>query len=406
MDLEAGRRTVDWMAETEDRQPTDDGQPDPLLLEWVYALGPVVALTLVALLTADDRRSSEIGPTVALVVLPLAARRFWPLPIVVIVSLAALLTSTHSPTPWIQVIAVGLASFTAGERAGDRTRSALVVIIVASLMAIGFLAQDANPFEGAVLPFAVLVPTWLLGDLVRTRRVDADRRAEAAELAIREREARLRADAAEERRHVARELHDVVAHAVSVMVIQAGGARQVIRTSPEQAEQSMLAVESVGRDAMTELRRFLGVLSETDEVAGIAPQPGIDALPTLVDRVREAGLAASFEVDGAPRVVPASLDTTVYRIVQEALTNALRYARQAATLVRLSWEPDQLRVEILDDGPATAEGEGSGRGLVGMRERASLVGGRLEAGPRLGGGYAVRAWLPLEPRSVTEPDAS
>jgi signal transduction histidine kinase len=383
------------MTDTQDRLPGGDEQPSLLPLEWLYALGPVVALTLVAVLTSDDRRSSEIGPTVALVVLPLAARRFWPLPIVVIVSFAALLTSTHSPTPWIQVIAVGLASFTAGERAGDRTRSALVVIIVASLMAIGFLAQDANPFEGAVLPFVVLVPTWLLGDLVRARRVDADRRAEAAELAVREREARLRADAAEERRHVARELHDVVAHAVSVMVIQAGAARQVMRTSPEQAEQSMLAVESVGRDAMTELRRFLGALSETDEAAGIAPQPGIQALPT-----------ASFEVDGAPRAVPASLDTTVYRIVQEALTNALRYARQAATLVRLSWEPDQLRVEILDDGPATAEGEGSGRGLVGMRERASLVGGRLEAGPRLGGGYAVRAWLPLEPRSVTEMDVS
>jgi signal transduction histidine kinase len=318
MDPEAGRRTVDRMTETHDRLPADDGQPTLLWREWLYALGPVVALTVVALLTSDDRRSNEIGPTIALVVLPLAARRFWPLAIVVIVSLAALVTSTHSPTPWIQVIAVGLASFTAGEAASDRTRSGLVVIILASLMAIGFLAQDADPFEGAVLPFAVLVPTWLLGDLVRARRVDADHRAEAAELAIREREARLRADAAEERRHVARELHDVVAHAVSVMVIQAGAARQVIRSSPEQAEQSMLAVESVGRDAMSELRGFLGALSETDEAAGIAPQPGIDALPTLVDRVREAGLAASFEVDGAPRVVPASLDTTVYRIVQEA----------------------------------------------------------------------------------------
>ena len=141
---------------------------------------------------------------------------------------------------------------------------------------------------------------------------------------MREREARLEAAAVEERRHVARELHDVVAHAVSVMVIQAGAARQVLRTSPDQAEQSMLAIESVGRDAMTELRRFLGALSADDEAPGIAPQPGIQALPTLVDRVREAGLAASLETDGSPRPVPASLDMTVYRIVQEALTNALR----------------------------------------------------------------------------------
>ena len=394
------------MADTVDRSPAQDLRPSRRLLEWLYALGPVVALTMLALLTADRPRSGGLEATVVLVVLPLAARRIWPLPVLLLVSWTALLTSTHSPSPWIQVIAVGLASFTAGERAGDRTRSALVVIAVAALMAIGFLAQDANPLQGAVLPFVVLVPTWLLGDLVRTRRVDAERRAEAVERSLREREARLEAAAAEERRHVARELHDVVAHAVSVMVIQAGAARQVVHTSPDQAEQSMLAVESVGRDAMAELRRFLGAMSEDDEAAGIAPQPGIGALPTLVDRVRDAGLAASLEVDGAPRLVPASLDTTVYRIVQEALTNALRYARQAATLVRLSWEPDQLRVEILDDGPATAEGEGSGRGLVGMRERASLVGGRLEAGPRLGGGYAVRAWLPLEPVAApTEPEA-
>ena len=200
---------------------------------------------------------------------------------------------------------------------------------------------------------------------------------------------------------MARELHDVVAHAVSVMVIQAGAARQVLRDSPDRAEESLLAVEATGREAMTELRRFLGALDDGgggEDGAGLAPQPGIGELETLLARVREAGLPAELEVDGTPRVLPDSLDVTVYRIVQEALTNALRYARRAATLVRLSYEPDQLRVEILDDGPAseTDMPGGSGRGVVGMRERATLVGGRLEAGPRLGGGYAVRAWLPLE----------
>ena len=313
------------------------------------------------------------------------------------------MTSADSAAPWIQVCAVGLASFTVGESSDDRVRSGLVAIGLAALLAAGFMAQGANRFEGLVLPFAVLVPTWLLGDLIRTRRIDTRRRAEAIERSLRERELRLEAAATEERRHVARELHDVVAHAVSVMVIQAGAARQVLRTSPDEAEQSMFAVELVGRDAMAELRRFLGALSDDDEAAGIAPQPGIAALPSLVDRVREAGLPASLEMDGDARPVPASLDMTVYRIVQEALTNALRYAREAATLVRLSWESDQLRVEILDEGPASAEGEGSGRGLVGMRERASLVGGRLEAGPRLGGGYAVRAWLPLEPAATAGP---
>ncbi len=391
------------MADRIDPPFEPDEAPSWPWLEWLYALGPVVALTLVGLLTMERERLGGFEPTVVLVVLPLAARRIWPTPTLIVVSAGALLTSAGSDTPWIQVCAVGLASFTVGELSDDRVRSGLVAIGIAALLAAGFMAQGADRFEGLVLPFAVLVPTWLLGDLIRARRIDARRRADAIERSLREREMRLEAAAAEERRHVARELHDVIAHAVSVMVIQAGAARQVLRTSPDQAEQSMLAVESVGRDAMAELRRFLGALSDDDEAAGIAPQPGIAALPSLVDRVREAGLPASLEMDGDARPVPASLDMTVYRIVQEALTNALRYAREAATLVRLSWESDQLRVEILDEGPASAEGEGSGRGLVGMRERASLVGGRLEAGPRLGGGYAVRAWLPLEPTATTGP---
>jgi signal transduction histidine kinase len=363
--------------------------------ELAYAVVPVVALLLVGLLTGEVRRTGGIEATALLVVAPLLFRRFFPYAVLIAVSAGALLTAAGSPAPWVEVCSVALASFTLGERAADRTRSGATVIVIAVLMAVGFLAQEADVFEGLVLVFLVLVPTWLLGDIIRSRRVEAQHRAEAVERSIREREDRLRAAAAEERRHVARELHDVIAHAVSVMVIQAGAARQVVRTDPGRAEESMLAVETTGREAMTELRRFLGALGDEDEPAGLAPQPGIDELSTLLARVREAGLPASLEMDGERRAVPASLDVTVYRIVQEALTNALRYARQASTLVRLTWEPDQLRVEILDDGPAAGAGEGTGRGLAGMRERASLVGGRLEAGPRLGGGYAVRAWLPI-----------
>jgi signal transduction histidine kinase len=395
--------TVERMAGPQDRRID---QPLASIARWrelAYALGPVVALTVLALFTRDKSRGGELLATVALVVLPLAFRRAAPLAVLIFVAAAAVATAADSPVLWVQVCAVGLASFTTGERAADRTKSALAVIVVATLMALGIVAQDANPIEGLVLPFVVLVPTWLVGDVLRNRRVEDARRAEAVERSLRDREERLRAAAAEERRHVARELHDVVAHAVSVMVIQAGAARQVLRTSPEGAEASLLAVEATGREAMTELRRFLGALDDDGEAAGLAPQPGIGELSTLLDRVREAGLPATLEVDGAPRAVPPSLDVTAYRIVQEALTNALRYARRAATLVRLSWEPDQLRLEILDDGPATAEAEGSGRGLVGMSERAALVGGRLEAGPRIGGGYAVRAWLPLDPGPM--PDA-
>ena len=397
MGLAASVSTVEGMAEPLDRPVDEHAAPAARWRESAYALGPVLALSVLALVTQDDTRRGDLMATILLVVMPLALRRVAPLAVLVFVSAGSVLTAPDSPVIWIQVCAVGLASFTTGERAADRTRSAVAVIAVAAFMALGLIAQDADPIEGLVLPFVVLVPTWLLGDVLRTRRVDGDRRAEAIERSLREREERLRAAAAEERRHVARELHDVIAHAVSVMVIQAGAARQVLRSSPDQAEVSLLAAEATGREAMTELRRFLGALSDDDEAAGLAPQPGIAELPALLDRVREAGLPASLEVDGSPRSVPPSLDVTAYRIVQEALTNALRYARQAATLVRLSWESDQLRLEILDDGPATGAAEGSGHGLIGMSERATLVGGRLEAGPRVGGGYAVRAWLPLDP---------
>ena len=360
--------------------------------------GPVIALVILGIATVE-RVSGAIWAAQMIVILPLLARRRWPFPVLLVVSTASVATSLSIETAFVPVAAVALASFTVGERAGDRVRSAMGVIAVAGLIALGFIVQDADPLEALVLPFVVVVPSWLVGDVVRTRRLDAaDRQAEAQRVAL-ENETRLRTAVAEERRAMARELHDVVAHGVSVMLIQSGAARQVIRTSPDLAEEALLTVEATGREAMAELRRLLGVLNDDGEATGLAPQPGVDQLEALVERVREAGLPTELSIDGSPRPLPASLDVTVYRIVQEALTNALRYARRAATLVHLSYETDQLRLEILDDGPAGAADatEGSGRGLVGMQQRAVQVGGHLEAGPRLGGGYAVRAWLPLEP---------
>lgn len=364
-----------------------------------WDVGPVVVLFLASAFTTESRDPRE-PLAYLLLVLPLAFRRISPFGALLAVSFLTVATSRDLSAPWIQVAAVALASFTTGDSGGDRVRSALGVIAVAGLMSIGFLAQDAQAFESLVLPFVIVVPAWLLGDVVRTRRVEAERRAEAGARAIRETEERLRAAAAEERRHMARELHDVVAHGVSVMLIQAGAARQVIHTAPDRATDSILTVESTGREVMAELRRLLGVLNDDGEATGLAPQPGIDQLGPLVDRVRQAGLPAELEIDGTPRALPTSLDVTAYRIVQEALTNALRYARRARTLVHVVYDDEVLRLEILDDGPAgdAAGSDGTGRGLVGMQERATIVGGRLEAGPRLGGGYAVRAWLPMGAR--------
>jgi signal transduction histidine kinase len=372
-------------------------------LSLLFDVGPVLALAVLMLTTARFGRVDDAIATLVLVVLPLAARRLWPLTVLVVVALGSVVTGASTESPWIQISSVALASLTLGYLAEDRSRSVLAVLGVAIAMTVGFLAQDADPFLSLVLPFVILVPAWIVGDALRGRRRDAAARVEAAERAISEREERLRAAAAEERRHVARELHDVLAHTVSVMLVQAGAARQVVRTAPEQAEEALLAVEATGREAMSELRSLLGVLADEDEGAGLAPQPGIGQLQGLLDRVRQAGLPADLEVQGQPRSVTANLDVTVYRIVQEALTNALRYAGRSRTLVNLTYEPEQIRVEILDDGPATpapAASGATGRGLAGMRERAAYAGGRLEAGPRMGGGYAVRAWLPLAAEQV------
>jgi signal transduction histidine kinase len=374
----------------------------------VLDVGPVVALTLVALGTGRFENRATLFATLALVVVPLLARRFWALPVLVVVAIGSVVTAVHVGSPWVQISAVALASFTLGDGWPERPRAVAIVLAVAAAMTLGFLVQDADPFLSVTLPFVVLLPSWLVGDAVRQRRTAAQATAraaaEATDRAIRERDAHVRDAAAEERRRVARELHDIVAHTVSVMQVQAGAARQVVRTSPDDAEASLLAVEATGREAMAELRSLLGVLGDdrAGTGPGLAPEPGVGQLEGLVDRVRAAGLPAEIEIDGQPRPLPAGLDVTVYRIVQEALTNALRYARDARTLVHLTFEARQLRIEVLDEGPtAVAESlagsvDGSGRGIVGMRERAVHAGGRLEAGPRLGGGYAVRAWLPLE----------
>jgi signal transduction histidine kinase len=262
--------------------------------------------------------------------------------------------------------------------------------------------RTRDPALSVSLPLVIIVPSWVVGTLFRQRRVDAAAGVEEEARRQRERETALRATVTEERRHIARELHDIVAHAVSVMVIQAGAARSVLRSSPAEAETSLLAVESTGRDAMTELRRLLGVMGDEDDAGGLAPQAGVGELPTLVQRVADAGLPVELHIEGESRQLSPAVDVTLYRIAQEALTNALRYAGRARTEVRLTYEAARVRLEVLDEGAAVPPPDGPtpGRGLIGMQERAALFGGRLEAGPRLDHGFAVRAWLPIDPTSA------
>jgi signal transduction histidine kinase len=264
-----------------------------------------------------------------------------------------------------------------------------------------------------VLPIVALtgVGAVLAGDNVRTRRaylVELEQRAERAE-ALRAAEAR--EAVAEERTRIARELHDVVAHSVSVMVVQAGAARHIAERDPVRAADALGTIEQVGRESLQELRRVLGVLrSGPDEVTGTAPQPDLGALDGLVAQCRDAGLRVDVIVDGPVRPVPAGVGLTAYRIVQESLTNVLKHAGPAAASVAVSYRPADLTVEVVDDGrgaasttrPAGSTGStgstgSAGHGIVGMRERAATCGGSLVAGPRPGGGFRVRAVLPTGP---------
>jgi signal transduction histidine kinase len=374
------------------------GRPRPSLA----LLVDVGVVVLLAVVTTVYYKGPLSLPTLAFVVLPLLFRRRAPIPVLATTAFGALLTTGHAEG--VDIAAVGLAAYSVGDLVPDRVGSTATALLAVFGLTVGFLAQGADTSLSLVLPVVVVMPTWTIGTLVRSRRLDAEAREAARLRALADREAALEATIANQRRTIARELHDVVAHAVSVMVIQAGAARSVLHTSPAEAETALLAVESTGRDAMAELRRLLDLLAEEPADAGapIAPQAGMAQLESLVARVREAGLPAELLVEGTPRPLPAGMDVTVYRIVQEALTNALRYAGRARTVVRLAFFPSELQVEVLDDGPVAkgsppSDGETSKRGLVGMSERAALFGGRVEAGPRDDRGYAVRAWLPTHP---------
>jgi len=252
-------------------------------------------------------------------------------------------------------------------------------------------------FTGLML---CLLP-WTVGRILRERGARESAYREQAERLDGEREQRALMAAFAERTRIARELHDVIAHSVSVMVIQAGGARTVMESEPERAETSLRSVERAGREALAEMRRLLGVLDGGDPQA-LAPQPGLADIEDLVSRTCTDGLEADVRVEGEPAMISPALDLCAYRIVQEALTNAIKHAGPARVTVRLRWTRNALEVDVSDTGcgPIGANGASGGHGIAGMRERISLHGGNVKAGAGANGGFAVQARLPLTPELV------
>jgi signal transduction histidine kinase len=358
--------------------------------------------------------SPGLIPLTALMIAPVVVRRRWPLTAfalqVAAWTLAALLSNRLGITVGA-VAALLVVAYSAGAYSAHRAASLATVAVGSLLLDVGPAVVSPerfwrflNPTSESnlltvVLTTLLLVTAWLSGNAMRARRRHVAELEDRAVRMQRERESSLRAALAEERAHIARELHDVVAHGVSVMIIQAEAARRLLTCSPARAAEALQTVSMTGSDALGELQHLLRVLDAGDGQAELEPAPTLSTLERLLARMRSTGVEVELHRAGRPRPLPRGLELTAYRVVQEALTNVLKHGGGARAEVHLDYGPDCLRVEVVDDGHAAPLAVGErGRGLLGMRERMAAYGGELETGPRPEGGYAVRAWLPLGER--------
>jgi signal transduction histidine kinase len=365
-------------------------RPDPLKLDQTLA----AVLTIVAELQVWLGGSAGHHRVAAAVVAPaitasVAVRRRYP----AFVGTGVPVLTAFELALWgdPQIVANAVAYFCALYALAVWTPPRRFALGTALIVAVD-LATSAGPKVSlrSALAFAVVTPVVML--LIRRVVGDRERRAEVAE---RERDLAAREAVVEERARIARELHDAIAHSVSMMVIQAGAERRVLEGERGPTREVLQTIERIGRGALTEMRRLVGML-RSDAGDPLAPQPGLNDLPILVTQVREAGLPVELHVDGERRELPVGIELSAYRIVQEALTNALKHAGEAHASVRVHYGAESLELEIVDDGgSAAAPISSGGHGLVGMRERVALYGGRLDAGRRPSGGFSVRVLLPI-----------
>jgi signal transduction histidine kinase len=282
-----------------------------------------------------------------------------------------------------------------------RVSLAALALTAATATTLSALTVDApgrqtSATSGAIIAAGLTIGSWALGAYAQTRRRYLRELRERAASAEREREQLARIAVHQERASIARELHDIVAHSVSVMLVGVRGARDVLRTSPEAADDTLARVERSGEQSLVELRRILALLREPERTAESRPQPSLAELNDLVTSYREAGLPVRLEVVGEPVPLPGGVELSVYRLVQEALTNTLKHSNPSNVTVTLAFRDSRLELEVVDDGsPTTPAATTTGQGIVGMRERVALLGGELETGERAGGGFRVAAQLPI-----------
>jgi signal transduction histidine kinase len=363
---------------------------------------PVVlaAVAVVEVLTSSDIDAP--APVVAMFALgttvPLIWRRRAPL-LVLVVCLACVAIpdssygiGNNASAPFAGVLVAAYAGGAYTSRRDGWIAAAIIAALVLSMaVSIGEDVVGDAVFIGGIL-FAV----WGAARIVRSRQELAAALAARTVELEHEREEKAKLAVAEERTRIARELHDVVAHNISIMVVQAGAERHALGDERPETSKVLATIEETGRASLAEMRRLLGMLRRSDDELALAPQPSLRHIDELVEQVREAGMPVELRIEGQPRAIAPGIDLSAYRIVQEALTNTLKHAGPARARVTVRYGDEELEIEITDDGAGVAvEAPPGGHGLVGMRERVALFGGDLAAGRRRGGGYAVRAKLPL-----------
>ncbi|HXM56115.1 MAG TPA: sensor histidine kinase [Candidatus Dormibacteraeota bacterium] len=382
-------------------------------MSWWAALTPlgqdavlIVLLLGYGLITLGERPDLQLqSPTVVLLALttvPLVLRRRWPTAVMVVVVAASIVAGPAGIRVLLgSILALLIATYAVGDLGSPmgRTLGAGCSAGVALAGLAGWLAEPGSERSVILVIGLAMATALLIGYHVRARRIYlAEVEARAARLE-REREQAEELAAEQERARIARELHDVVAHHVSAIAIQAGSARAVRARDPTAAAEALDPIGAAARQALTELSRLLGVLRRGD-AAPREPEPGLDQLDRLLDRARSAGHPVDLVISGRRRPLPSGVELSAYRIVQEAMTNVLKHARGAPVEVTLGFCDAELAIDVVDGGGATAtpEAGGAGHGLIGMRERVAVFGGRLDAGPTAAGGFRVSARLPVEDR--------
>jgi signal transduction histidine kinase len=385
----------------------------PWIVDATIALG-LSALSLITVASGAPGAGGNDPLSITLLLLetlPLIVRRRWPIPVLA-VTLAA--TVGHALLVEGQIVNESLgalvALFTVAERYDRRVSVAAALVAAASFAAVIFsrAAGAQVAVTGFLSTMLAVVVVLALGDWSHTRRRYAAAIEENARLQEAERDDRARRAVEDERERIARELHDIVTHHVSVIVIQAGAGLTALDRRPDGARSALEAIDRTGREALTDMRRMLGILGETRETDGSPaavdatrePMPGLERLGRLIEEVRAAGLPVELSMDGVRPSLDAGIELSAYRIVQEALTNALKHARGARARVRLAYEPRAIDIEVTDEGGTgqrdIGDGASGGRGLIGMRERVALYGGDFEAAPTPTG-FRVHARLPIDP---------